>query len=215
MSNTCVRLERDGELALVVVHNPPVNTINADVRTGLVAVVDEIRKDAGIRGVILLCEGSTFFSGADIGEFRRQFHGYPITLDRFPATSVAAFQRQSEPLYVPPVRIGQSVEIGEPPRIGNVRGERLQVVGHQRRQRHDLLEIRLDVALQRIDLQPVVFLEHLGRFADAAAKVRTRRGDLFEAHAGQALHDDAEAAVGQLEHLVDLAGGTDRMQVGL
>jgi hypothetical protein len=106
-------------------------------------------------------------------------------------------------------------EIRQAARVGNVGGERLQVVGHQRRQRHDLLEVRLDVALQRVNLEPVFFLQHLGCFADAAAQVRTLRGDLFETHARQALHDDAEAAVGQLEHLVDLTGGADRMQIAL
>ena len=35
MSSQCVRVERDGELALVVAHNPPVNTITAEVRAGL------------------------------------------------------------------------------------------------------------------------------------------------------------------------------------
>ena len=68
MSKT-VRVERDGELALIVVHNPPVNTITADVRAGLKDAVSTVRADGGVRGVILLCEGSTFFSGADIGEF--------------------------------------------------------------------------------------------------------------------------------------------------
>ena len=50
-------------------------------------------------------------------------------------------------------------EVGEAARIGDVRGERLQIVGHQRRQRHDLLEVRLDVALQRVDLEAVFVLE--------------------------------------------------------
>ena len=69
MTDTLVRLERDGELALIVAHNPPVNTINAGIRAGLSAAVDRIRADASVRAVVLLCEGSTFFSGADIGEF--------------------------------------------------------------------------------------------------------------------------------------------------
>jgi 3-hydroxyacyl-CoA dehydrogenase len=64
-----VRLERDAELALILVHNPPVNTIDAGVRGGLRAAVQEIAADSTVRGVLLLCEGSTFFSGADIGEF--------------------------------------------------------------------------------------------------------------------------------------------------
>jgi 3-hydroxyacyl-CoA dehydrogenase len=80
-----VRVARDGELALVIVHNPPVNTITADVRTGLKEALQQILVDDGVRGVLLLCEGSTFFSGADIGEFsgppkeeeyRRLFNGY-------------------------------------------------------------------------------------------------------------------------------------------
>ncbi len=106
-------------------------------------------------------------------------------------------------------------EVRQAARVGDVRGERLQIVGHQRRQRDDLLKVRLDVPLQRIDLETVFFLEHLGGFDDAAAEIGTGRGDLLEAHAREALHDDAQAAVGQLEHLVDLAGGADRVKVGL
>lgn len=64
-----VRVERDGELALVIAHNPPVNTITAEVRTGLRAALEQIRAMPGIAAVVLLCEGSTFFSGADIAEF--------------------------------------------------------------------------------------------------------------------------------------------------
>ena len=69
MSSQCVRLERDGELALVVAHSPPVNTITAEVRAGLREALEGIRSASGIRAVVLMCEGSTFFSGADIGEF--------------------------------------------------------------------------------------------------------------------------------------------------
>jgi 3-hydroxyacyl-CoA dehydrogenase len=85
MSNPIVRVERDGELALIVVHNPPVNTITAAVRAGLSQALAAVRADAAVRGVVLLCEGGTFFSGADIGEFsgppreveyRELFNGY-------------------------------------------------------------------------------------------------------------------------------------------
>jgi 3-hydroxyacyl-CoA dehydrogenase len=69
MTSKIVRVERDGELALIVVHNPPVNTITAGVRAGLTDALGRIRADDSIRGVVLLCEGATFFSGADIGEF--------------------------------------------------------------------------------------------------------------------------------------------------
>jgi 3-hydroxyacyl-CoA dehydrogenase len=69
MSSQCVRVERDEELALIVAQNPPVNTITAQVRAGLREALDEIRSAGGIRAVVLLCEGSTFFSGADLAEF--------------------------------------------------------------------------------------------------------------------------------------------------
>ena len=84
-SSSVVRLERDGDLALVVVHNPPVNTITAEVRSGLRQALEQIQASQDLRGVVLLCEGSTFFSGADIGEFsgppkeeeyRELFNGY-------------------------------------------------------------------------------------------------------------------------------------------
>jgi hypothetical protein len=106
-------------------------------------------------------------------------------------------------------------EVGETAGVGDVRRQRLQIIGHQRRQRDDLLEVRLDVALQRIDLEPVGFLEPFGRLGNTAAQVGTRCSDFVELHARQALDDDAQAAVGQLEHLVDLARRADRMQIRL
>jgi 3-hydroxyacyl-CoA dehydrogenase len=68
-STATVRVERDGELALVIAHHPPVNTITAEVRAGLRAALVELRAMPGVAAVVLLCEGSTFFSGADIAEF--------------------------------------------------------------------------------------------------------------------------------------------------
>jgi 3-hydroxyacyl-CoA dehydrogenase len=85
MAGQCVRVERDGELALIIAHHPPVNTITAEVRAGLRQALDDVRAAETVRGVVLLCEGSTFFSGADIGEFsgppreveyRLLFNGY-------------------------------------------------------------------------------------------------------------------------------------------
>jgi 3-hydroxyacyl-CoA dehydrogenase len=66
---TCAHVDRVDELALIVAHNPPVNTITAQVRTDLGAALESVRADPSVRAVVLLCEGSTFFSGADIGEF--------------------------------------------------------------------------------------------------------------------------------------------------
>src|SRR4029077_2464576 len=51
------------------VNNPPVNTIDAKVRQGLFAALEDIGARKDVKAVVLLCGGSTFFSGADIGEF--------------------------------------------------------------------------------------------------------------------------------------------------
>jgi 3-hydroxyacyl-CoA dehydrogenase len=56
----------DDGVAVVTVDNPPVNTITAAVRQEL---RDALPALAGARAVVLQCAGSTFFSGADIGEF--------------------------------------------------------------------------------------------------------------------------------------------------
>ena len=50
---------------------------------------------------------------------------------------------------------------------------------------------------------------------DPAAQVRLRRDDLVERDAREPLHDQAQAAVGQLEHLVDVRRRADGVQVGL
>jgi len=70
MSSALVaRVEREAELALIVIRSPPVNTIDASVRAGLGAAVRQVAEDDSVRGVLLLCEGRTFFSGADMAEF--------------------------------------------------------------------------------------------------------------------------------------------------
>jgi 3-hydroxyacyl-CoA dehydrogenase len=69
MSTGIVTLDAEGDVAVVTVNNPPVNTIGAAVREALFAAVADIRARPGIAAVVLVCEGSTFFSGADIGEF--------------------------------------------------------------------------------------------------------------------------------------------------
>jgi 3-hydroxyacyl-CoA dehydrogenase len=59
----------DEGVAVIVVDNPPVNTVNAAVREGLRLALGEIAARKDVRAVALVCAGTTFFSGADIGEF--------------------------------------------------------------------------------------------------------------------------------------------------
>ena len=85
-----VRIMREGATAIVSIDNPPVNTITAAMRAGLGAALDEVGAMTGIRAVLLRCDGSTFCSGADIGEFEgppREAE-YRALFGRFEALSV-------------------------------------------------------------------------------------------------------------------------------
>ena len=115
----------------------------------------------------------------------------------------------------PDGRQARGDEVGELAGIGDVAGERLQVVGQERRQRHDLLEVALDVALQRVDFEVILVAEDLVGQRHRRAEVRTGLHHALEPHARQALDDQPQAAVGQLEHLVDVCGGADRIEVVL
>jgi 3-hydroxyacyl-CoA dehydrogenase len=64
-----VTLEVAGGIAVISVNNPPVNTINAATRQQLFEALAALRGRTDVRAVVLVCAGSTFFSGADIGEF--------------------------------------------------------------------------------------------------------------------------------------------------
>ena len=69
MNSKIVKLERRDGIAVITVDNPPVNTIDAGVRAGLFEALAELAAAKDVKALLLLCAGSTFFSGADIGEF--------------------------------------------------------------------------------------------------------------------------------------------------
>ena len=59
----------DDGIAIVTIDNPPVNTIDSNVRSGLKDRLDELGALDNVRALLLLCSGKTFCSGADMGEF--------------------------------------------------------------------------------------------------------------------------------------------------
>src|ERR1044072_8879214 len=67
--NPIVQTQRHGDVAVIVVDNPPVNTITAAARAGMREALDAIEADGTLRAVILRCAGNNFFTGADINEF--------------------------------------------------------------------------------------------------------------------------------------------------
>ncbi len=64
-----VSIQREGDIAVVTVDNPPVNAAGRSVRKGLVEAAEALDADVGVQAVVLLCAGRTFIAGADVREF--------------------------------------------------------------------------------------------------------------------------------------------------
>ena len=63
---------RNGRAAVIEIDRPPVNAINHDIRTGLVAALTAIAGDDKVERIILSGAGDVFAAGADAGEFGLQ-----------------------------------------------------------------------------------------------------------------------------------------------
>ena len=92
-----VRYETQGETALIVVDNPPVNSLSFHVRQGLKDGIEKALADAAVTNIVIACEGRTFIAGADIREFGKppQPPGLVDTLDAMEQSTkpvVAAIQ---------------------------------------------------------------------------------------------------------------------------
>jgi len=64
-----VDLENHGDVAVLLVDNPPVNALSRGVRDGLAQGVKQADADASAKAILILCKGRTYIAGADIREF--------------------------------------------------------------------------------------------------------------------------------------------------
>ena len=64
-----VTTHRDGDVLVVVSDSPPVNALGAAVRQGLAEAMKTAASDDGVKAVVIVGHGKTFFAGADITEF--------------------------------------------------------------------------------------------------------------------------------------------------
>ncbi|RJQ69217.1 MAG: 3-hydroxyacyl-CoA dehydrogenase [Desulfobacteraceae bacterium] len=64
-----VSFEKQGEIGLLWIDNPPVNALGYPVRKGMADGIAMAQKDDGIKAVVVICKGGTFCAGADIREF--------------------------------------------------------------------------------------------------------------------------------------------------
>jgi 3-hydroxyacyl-CoA dehydrogenase len=86
-----VHLERDGDVAVVVIDNPPINAGSTEVRRGLLEAVGAIDRDDTIVAAVLIGAGTTFIAGSDIREF-----GQPLAEPQLPAV-IAAIESSVKP----------------------------------------------------------------------------------------------------------------------
>ena len=87
-----VQIQRDGDIAVIVIDNPPVNAGSAAVRQGLMNAVQTLRDDATLQGAVLIGAGNTFIAGSDIREF-----GQPLAEPQLPAV-IAAIEDCGRPV---------------------------------------------------------------------------------------------------------------------
>ncbi len=66
-----VRIERDGAVASIVLHSPPLNLFGEDVFTGLVSCLDELEAADDVRCAVWRAEGDIFTGGVDVNVFQR------------------------------------------------------------------------------------------------------------------------------------------------
>ncbi len=90
MSDSPISTEKRGDILIVTSNNPPVNALGAGVRVGLDAALTQAAADDGIKAVVLICAGQTFFAGADITEFGKP-PVEPILTDLIP--KIEAFDK--------------------------------------------------------------------------------------------------------------------------
>lgn len=64
-----ITTQRHGDVLIVTSNNPPVNALGHAVRAGLTEAIAQADADEAVNAVVIICQGQTFFAGADISEF--------------------------------------------------------------------------------------------------------------------------------------------------
>ena len=72
---TFVRFERDQDVAVITIDNPPVNALSPGVVKGLKAAIEQANADVDVRASVVIGSGRTFIAGADVNEFQKPTSG--------------------------------------------------------------------------------------------------------------------------------------------
>jgi len=73
--NTLVRFERDQDVAVVMIDNPPVNALSPGVVEELKAAIEQANVDPEVQAIVVVGSGRTFIAGADVHEFQKPTFG--------------------------------------------------------------------------------------------------------------------------------------------
>jgi 3-hydroxyacyl-CoA dehydrogenase len=84
-----VETQRQGDVAVIRMDNPPVNALGHALRTGLDKAFAEANADAGVKAIVLTGTGRFFSAGADITEFKGEMREpfLPQLIDRIEASA--------------------------------------------------------------------------------------------------------------------------------
>ncbi|MER8953395.1 3-hydroxyacyl-CoA dehydrogenase NAD-binding domain-containing protein [Mesorhizobium sp. M0833] len=64
-----VEISNQNCIAIVMIDNPPVNALSAQLRAELFEALTTLADDEDVLGIVIACSGRTFVAGGDIGEF--------------------------------------------------------------------------------------------------------------------------------------------------
>ena len=85
-------VETDGDVAIVVIDNPPINAGSLAVRRGVIEAIEEVAARPEIKAAVLIGAGKTFIAGSDLREF-----GAPIERPSLPEV-IAAIEACGKPV---------------------------------------------------------------------------------------------------------------------
>ncbi len=94
--NPVVRLEKDGDIGVIIVNYPPVNALGPGVSEGIIDCLGQANADPAVKAMVLIGDGRSFIAGADIRGFGTGRRRLPIgkrtydVLDASPKPVVAA-----------------------------------------------------------------------------------------------------------------------------
>jgi enoyl-CoA hydratase/carnithine racemase len=99
MAEATIALDRDGDVAVVTLSNPPVNLFTDTSFDELMACLDEI-EGSEARALVWRAEGDTFSGGVDVNYFQRVVEAGPAAASAMAAPLIAGVRRL-EALSIP------------------------------------------------------------------------------------------------------------------